>query len=300
MEITKAIEDKIAKKILLLITILSGALLVIIAGVMLYKGQLFFGIESIIDSIFGSTWNFEEHLYGLKPYLIGSLMVTGVALLFGGLPSVLCAIYLSEYTSGRLRKILKPFVDLLAGIPSVIYGLWGLFYIVPFVREHLASWLGASSSGQSLLSAGFVLGIMISPIIISVTDEVLQSIPERFRDASLALGSTRWQAIKTNLRNVALPGIIGAVILGFGRAIGETIAMSMISGSVGNVPGSLFEPFATLTTLINNKIGYSAADPESVSALAMAGFILLIIVLIANIAGRLIVERTTKSVDIKK
>lgn len=300
MKITKATKDKIAGKILLAITILSGALLVIIAGVMLYKGQLFFSSESIFKTIFGSTWNFEENLYGLKPYLTGSLMVTGVALSFGALPSVLCAIYLSEYTSGRLRKVLKPFVDLLAGVPSVIYGLWGLFYIVPFVREYLAPWLGASSPGQSLISAGFVLGIMITPIIISVTDEVLQSIPDRFRDASLALGSTRWQAVKTNVRNVALPGIIGAVILGFGRAIGETIAMSMISGSVGEVPGSIFDPFATLTSLINNKIGYTAADPKSVSALAMAGFILLIIVLIANIAGRIIVEKTTKRIDIQK
>lgn len=299
MPVSKAQKDKIADKLLLAIAVFCGSLLIIIASVMIYKGRIFLTSESILDTILGTTWDFQKQLYGLRPYLVGSLMVTGVALLFGAIPSVLCAVYLSEYTKRRLRRILKPFVDLLAGIPSVIYGLWGLFYIVPFVREYFAPWLGASSSGQSLLSAGFVLGIMISPIIISVTDEVLQSIPDKYRDASLALGSTRWQAIKTNVKNVALPGIIGAVILGFGRAIGETIAMSMISGSVGEVPGSIFDPFATLTSLINNTLGYSAADPKSVSALAMAGFILLLIVLAANTAGRIIVERTTKRVEIQ-
>lgn len=292
MKISKSVKEKLAGRALFAISIFSGLLVVAIAGVMLYKGQLFLSTESILKTILGSTWNFSKRLYGLRPHIVGTLSVTGIALLIGAVPSVLCAIYLSEYASSGLRRVLKPFVDLLAGIPSIIYGLWGVMFLVPFVRNNLAPFFGATSSGQSLVSAGAVLGIMISPIVISVSDEVLRSVPNRYREASLALGSTRWRAIKTNLRNVALPGIIGGIILGFGRAMGETIAMTMLSGSTGEIPSSIFDTFATLTTLINNKFGYSAADPKSVSALALAGFLLLMIVLITNLLGRIIVLKT--------
>lgn len=294
MSISKSMKDKIANRSLLFFALLSAAFIIIIAGVMLYKARLFLASESLWETIWGTTWNFQEKIYGLRPYIVGSLMVTGVALLLGAIPSILCAIYLSEYASSGLRRILKPFVDLLAGIPSVIYGLWGLLYVVPFVREELAPLFGAQSPGQSLLSAGFVLAIMISPIIVQVTDEVLRSVPDRYKEASLALGSTQWQAIKSNIRNVALTGIVGGIILGFGRAIGETIAMSMLSGSVGEVPGSIFNPFSTLTALINNKLGYSIQDPKALSALATAGFLLLMMVLAVNLIGRSIVSKTVK------
>lgn len=293
MKISKALKDKLANKTLLGVSIFAGFLIIGIAGVMLYKGRLFLTSESLFDTLFGSTWNFAKDLYGLRPFLIGTLMVTGIALLIGGIPSIFCAIYLSEYASSRLRRILKPFVDLLAGVPSIIYGLWGVIFLVPFVREQLAPLFGAYSPGQSLISGGFVLGIMITPIIVSITDEVLQSIPDRYRQASLALGATKWKTIKNNIRHVALPSIIGGVILGFGRAMGETIAMTMLSGSAGSVPKSIFDTFGTLTTLINNNFGYSAAEPKSVSALAMAGFILLLIVLVTNLAGRIIITKTT-------
>lgn len=294
MALSKSLKDKISERTLLAISAISGLFVVIIAIVMLYQGRTFLLSESLLDTILGSDWNFTEGVYGLKPYIVGSLFVTGIALLIGGIPSIFCAIYLSEYAPTRLRKILKPFVDLLAGIPSVIYGLWGLIYIVPLVRNNIAPFFGAQSPGQSLLSAGFVLGIMISPIIVSITDEVLRSVPDNYKKASLALGSTKWQSIKSNIKTVALPGIVGGVLLGFGRAIGETIAMSMISGSTGQVPGSVFNPFATLTTLINNKLGYSAHDPNAVAALSIAGFLLLMIVLITNLFGRFIVSKTTK------
>lgn len=294
MELSKSLKDKLANRVLIAISALSGFLVVIIAIVMLYQGRIFLSSESILDTIFGSTWSFAEGIYGLKPYIAGSLLVTGIALLIGAIPSIFCAIYLSEYAPERLRRIIKPFVDLLASIPSVIYGLWGLIYVVPLVRNDIAPLFGAQSPGQSLMSGGFVLGIMISPIIVSITDEVLQSVPDAYTKASLALGSTKWQSIKNNIKKVALPGIVGGIILGFGRAIGETIAMSMISGSTGTTPGSVFDPFATLTTLINNKLGYSAHDPKSVAALSVAGLILLIIVLITNLFGRFIVSRATR------
>lgn len=294
MNISKSLKDKLADKTLLIISAFSGLLLILIAGVMLYESHIFLTSESLIDTIFGTVWDFEKEIYGLRPYIIGSLLVTGIALLIGGIPSVFCAIYLSEYASSSLRKILKPFVDLLASIPSVVFGLWGMVVLVPFVRRQVGPFFGASTSGQSLLSGGVVLGIMITPIIISISDEVLQSVPEKYKKASLALGSTHWQAIKNNIKNVALPGIIGGVILGFGRAIGETIAMSMISGSATGAPSSIWNTFSTLTTLINNKIGYVAAEPKSVSALALAGFILLTIVLFTNILGRIIVNKTTR------
>ncbi len=294
MNLSKSLKDKLAGKALIAISALSGSFVVIIAIVMLYQGRIFLTSESILDTISGSTWNFTQGIYGLKPYIVGSLLVTGIALLIGAIPSIFCAVYLSEYAPNRLRRILKPFVDLLASIPSVVYGLWGLIYVVPLVRNDIAPLFGAQSPGQSLISGGFVLGIMISPIIVSITDEVLQSIPENYTKASLALGSTKWQSIKTNVKKVALPGIVGGVILGFGRAIGETIAMSMISGSTGETPGSVFSPFATLTTLINNKLGYSAHDPKSVAALSIAGFLLLLIVLITNLFGRFIVSQATR------
>lgn len=297
MNISKSLKDKIANKTLLIISAFSGSLLILIAAVMLYKSEYILTSKSIIDTILGTVWNFEKGIYGLRPYIVGSLLVTGIALIIGGIPSIFCAIYLSEYASNRLRRILKPFVDLLASIPSVVFGLWGMIVLVPFVREQVAPIFGASSSGQSLLSGGVVLGIMITPIIISVSDEVLQSVPEKYKKASLALGSTHWQAIKNNIKKVALPGIIGGIILGFGRAIGETIAMSMISGSAAGAPSSIWDTFSTLTTLINNKIGYVAAEAKSVSALAFAGLILLGIVLATNILGRIIVNRTTRRTE---
>ena len=204
---------------------------------------------------------------------------------------------LSEYAGNSLRNAVKPLIDLLAGIPSVVYGLWGVLAVVPFIKNTLAPALGAETiGGYSILAGGIVLSIMVFPIIISVTGEVLRSVSLDMREVSLSLGATKWQTIKHVVLRKARPGIFAAIVLGFSRAFGETMAVLMVVGNVPKVPTSVFDPAYPLPALMANTFGEMMSIPLYDSAILLAALMLLIVVLIFNILARMVLIKIEKGV----
>jgi len=266
-------------------TILSSLVVVAIALVLLQKSTLVLTTHSLSELLLSSSWRPSKNEFGFYPYIVGTLWVTGLAMAISTVPSLLMAIYLVEYAPARLRSIINPMVDLLAGIPSVVYGLWALLLIVPFIRDQLAPLAGATTTGYTVLAGGIVLAVMVTPITISVSEEVIRAVPRPIREASMALGATRWQTVKHAVIRSAFPGIIAAVILGFGRAFGETIAVLMVVGNVAKVPVSLFDPAYPIPALIANNYGEMMSIPSYESAFMLAALLLLLIVLLFSIVA---------------
>lgn len=251
----------------------------------------------------GRAWQPLQGLFGFAPFIAGSLAVTAVAMAMAVIPAIFSGIYLAEFTSTRARSMLKPLVDLLVGIPSVVYGLWGILFVVPLIRDHIGPWsdrtLGqvlpffarANPSGYGLLAAGFVLAIMVFPLIVAVTEEVLRSVPREMRETLLALGATRWEATKCVVRRAGAGGILAAIVLGFSRAFGETLAVMMLVGNSVQIPSSLFDAAYPLPALIANNYGEIMSVPLYESALMAAALVLLVVVLIFNILARLAIQR---------
>jgi len=200
----------------------------------------------------------------------------------------------------------KPVVGLLAGIPSVVYGLWGILFVVPLIREYIAPWLGGTlgqrfpifavnnPSGYSVLAGGIVLAIMVFPLIVAVTDEVLRNIPQQMRESALALGATRWETTWCIVRHRGLPGMLAAVVLAFSRAFGETLAVMMVVGNTPQVPTSIFDAAYPLPALIANAYGEMMSIPMYQSALMLVALVLMVIVLFFNILARLAIVRLGK------
>jgi len=201
------------------------------------------------------------------------------------------SIYLAEYAPSKIRGILKPLIDLLAGIPSVIFGLWGVLLIVPLIRNYIAPFAGATTTGYSVLAGGIVLSIMVSPIIISISEEVIRAVPSHVREASIALGATKWQTVKHAVARSAFPGLVAAIMLGFGRAFGETMAVLMVVGNVAKIPTSLFDPAYPLPALIANNYGEMMSIPSYDSALMLAGLFLFLIVSVFSVGAALLLTR---------
>ncbi|MFO7661180.1 MAG: phosphate ABC transporter permease subunit PstC [Chloroflexota bacterium] len=251
-------------------------------------------------------WHPTRGAFGLAPFIIGSFAVTLMAMVLGVVPAVFSGIYLAEYTSSRRRASFKPVVDLLAGIPSVVYGLWGILFVVPLIREVIAPYLGGTlgqrfplfavnnPSGYSVLAAGIVLAIMVFPLIVAVTDEVLRSIPQHMRESTFALGATRWETTWCVVRNAGLPGIFASIVLAFSRAFGETLAVMMVVGNTAQIPSSIFDAAYPLPALIANAYSEMMSIPLYQSALMLAALILMAFVLLFNIFARLFIVRMTK------
>lgn len=261
--------------------------------------------QPLADLVLGQVWQPMRGLFGFMPFIAGSALVTLVAMAVAVPPAVLSGVYLAEYSSSRSRAMLRPIIDLLAGVPPVVYGLWGILVIVPFVRDSLAPWIDArfgasipwlsnrNPSGYGLFSAGLVLGAMVFPLIVAVTDEVLRAVPQGLRESLHALGATRWEVTKVVLLRAGLPGVIAAVVLGFSRAFGETLAVLMVIGNVPRLPGSLFDGAYTLSGLIANNYGEMMSVPLYESALMSAALALLVVVVIFNIGARLAIRAVT-------
>ena len=215
--------------------------------------------------------------------MIISSFVTFGALVVGGPLALACAIYLSEYAGKRLKMFLKPSLELLAGIPSVVYGFLGVIYIVPFVREYFGG------SGFSLLAASLVLGIMILPTITSISFDALMSVPPAYREGSFAMGATKWQTIARVIVPAARSGILAAFILGMGRAIGETMAVIMVAGNALKIPTSLLDPLRPLTSNIALELAYATGDHRS--SLFSTGVVLLVIIMALSFIANFWVRR---------
>ncbi len=254
-----------------------NAIAFFIAIVLFIKSKPILAKTTISHLLFSTSWHPIRGDFGFFPFIIGTLEVTAIAMILSVPVCLLSAIYLSEYAHKRFRAFVRLVVDILAGIPSVIYGLCGVIAIVPLVR-FLGQTMGNPTTGYSLLSGGIILAIMVAPVIISVALEVFRTIPQAARENSLALGITTWEMIRHVILRSSLHGIIAAIVLGFARAFGETIAVLMVVGNVAKVPDSLFAPAYPLPALIANNYGEMMSIPLYDSALMFSALLLMIVV----------------------
>jgi phosphate transport system permease protein len=228
---------------------------------------------------FGTEWHPTQGEYGIALMIVGSTVVTAGALLIGVPFGLACAIVLAEMAPARARAVLKPTIEVLAGIPSVVYGFMGIVVLLPWIRGHLGG------PGASALAGSVILGIMVLPTIIGISIDALQAVPRSYRDGALALGATQWQAIRRVVLPAARSGIVAAVILGMGRAVGETMAVIMVAGNAVQMPKSPLDPVRTLTANIALEMGYAAGDHRA--ALFATGIVLFVIIMGLNAAANL-------------
>jgi phosphate transport system permease protein len=289
----RQIKDRIAGKLMLLAVAFANSIVFLIALGLFIKSIPILTKKSILDLLLSSSWHPMKGEFGFYPFIIGTLEVTAIAMILAVPVCLLSATYLSEYAHHRFRDLARVVIDIMAAIPSVIYGLWGVIVVVPFVRA-LGKALDTPTTGYSLLAGGIILAIMVSPIIISVSVEVLRTVPVQARETALALGTTKWEAIKHVVLRSALHGILSAIVLGFARAFGETIAVLMIVGNVPKIPTSIFDPAYPLPALLANNYGEMMSIPLYNSALLLSAFILLLIVSAFNVTAHLTLMRIEK------
>jgi phosphate transport system permease protein len=259
-----------------------------------FKSVLLLNEHSLFDLIFSKTWKPSAGEFGFYPFIVGSIWVTMVAMLITAPVCLLTAIYVTQYTRKFVLRIMHPAIDILAGIPSVVYGLWGILVIVPFISRYLGPWLEIKTMGYSLLAASFVLSIMIIPFILNILIEIFRAIPMELKEATLSLGATEWQTIKHVLLRKALPGIVAAFGFGLARAFGETMAVLMVVGNVVRLPKGVFDPGYTLPALIANNYGEMMSIPRYDSALMFAALILLAVSLFFNLIMHFFIVKFNK------
>lgn len=281
---------------MLIVTLCSGLIVFLMILGLYVSSRSVLSLKPLSELLFSSEWHPLRGEFGLLPFIMGTLWVTAVAAAVAIPLCLLASIYLSEYAHRRLRALAAPLIDLLAGIPSVVYGVWAVLILVPLIKNHIAPFFGASSSGYSVLAGGVVLAVMIFPIIIHVTIEVLGSVPQEMREVSLALGATCWQTIRLVVLRKAMPGVLAAIVLGLSRAFGETMAVLMVVGNVAMIPSSVFDPAYPLPALIANKYGEMLSVPLYDSALLLAALVLMLAVLAVNVAARVFLVRVERGI----
>lgn len=283
------IEEAIVKVILFIMALSSIISLGLITFFVLNAGLPFMINYGITDFIFGTTWNPTEQVYGIFPMIVGSIIVTILAILLGAPIGIAVAVYLEEIAPPSVTKIVRPAIQLLEGIPSVVIGLFGMVVIINMIRAvargPLSDYLPAAyQTGYSVLAGVLILAIMILPTIITISADSIRAVPREYKEASLAMGGTKWQTIYRVIVPAAKSGILAAVILGVGRAIGETMAIIMVIGNTVQLPipgwEAVFAPVRTLTGNIALEMGY--AGPEHRQALFATGIILFIFIMIIN------------------
>jgi phosphate transport system permease protein len=299
-------KDRRAQRAMRLLAAITAILVPLFVAVLFIKSRPIWETHSLADLLFSTSWKPSKGEFGFLPFIAGTLAVTTVAMIISVPPSLLTAIYLAEYLHPRVRAFLMPLIDLLAGIPSVIYGIWGVLTIVPFIQKDLIPlvdrWLGFSPlfkvsnpTGYGVLAGGVVLAVMVFPIIIAVAEEVIRAVPVGLREASWGVGATKWETITRVVLKKAFPGVMAAVLLGFSRAFGETMAVLMVVGNVAQVPRSIFDAAYPLTALIANNYGEMLSIPLYDAALLGAALILLLVVIFFNLASRLVLARFKQS-----
>ena len=275
--------EKFIERVLLLLALSSIGSLALITIFIFLEGFPLILSVGLKDFIFSSHWAPTKGHFGILAMIISSILVTMGAMVIGVPLGLSCAIVLAEFSPKRLKMVLKPTLELLAGIPSVVYGFLGVVWLVPLIRNYLGG------PGLSLLAASIILGIMILPTIISISIDALTAVPDLYRDGSLALGATRWQTVSRVVLPAASSGIITAIILGMGRAIGETMAVIMVAGNALKIPTSVLDPVRTLTSNIALELGYAAGRHRE--ALFATGIVLFIIIMILNLSATLVTRR---------
>lgn len=292
----RRLKDRLAGAGMLAVTLCSGLIVFLMILGLYVRSRPVLSLKPLSELLFTNAWHPLRGEFGLLPFIMGTLWVTTIAAAVAIPLCLLASIYLSEYAHRRLRALAAPLIDLLAGIPSVVYGVWGVLILVPLIKDHIAPFFGASSSGYSVLAGGAVLAVMIFPVIIHVTTEVLGSVPQEMREVSLALGATQWQTIRLVVLRRAMPGVLAAIVLGLSRAFGETMAVLMVAGNVVRTPMSVFDPAYPLPALIANKYGEMLSVPLYDSALLLAALVLLLVVVTVNVAARLVLVRVERGI----
>lgn len=281
----KDIKEKIFQTIAYLAALLTViCLLAIIYGIF-HDGLSLFKVVSWKDFLFTNNW-YPTHYppsFGAWALIIGSLTVTLGALIIALPLSLGSAIFIAEIASPRLREIVKPIIELLAGIPSVVYGLFGMAFIAPLIRQ----WFSLDT-GLNLFTSSLILGIMVIPIICSISEDAMNSVPHSIREASLALGATKSETIFKAVIPAAKKGIIGSILLGFGRAIGETMVVLMVSGGAAQIPKSIFEPVRPLTSTIAAEMGETVVGDLHYQSLFALAIVLFIITFVSNLITELV------------
>lgn len=306
LRLNRQAKDRLAGRTTGLLALLAGLLVPLMALALLLRTRPILAARPLRELLFSTTWHPLQGAFGFFPFIAGTLWVTAVAMVIAVPLSLLTAIYLAEYARPRIRRLVIPLIDLLAGIPSVVYGVWGVLIIVPFIGETVAPALNRSlgfiplfrtdnPTGYGIMAGGIVLAVMVFPIIIAVAEQVINAVPQGLREASLSVGATRWQTTRRVVLRQAAPGVMAAMVLGFSRAFGETLAVMMVVGNVPQVPRSIFDAAYPLTALIANNYGEMMSIPLYDAALLGAALVLLVLVLIFNLGARLVLARLAKA-----
>jgi len=267
--------EKIAHKVFLGAAVMSVMCLGIIALFIIMEGSPALVQVGILDFVFGKVWQPEADIYGILPMIMATIYGTVGAIAIGVPIGIMTAVFLEEIAPDPVKAVVRPAVDLLAGIPSVVYGFFGLVVILPIIRE---LWGG---SGNSLLAVCFILGIMILPTVINISATSIRAVPKEFKEGSLALGASKIQTIFKVTLPAARSGVLAAVILGIGRAIGETMAVILVAGNAAIIPSDLLKPVRTMTANIAVEMGYAFGLHQK--ALFATGIVLLAFIMILNI-----------------
>jgi phosphate transport system permease protein len=292
--------EKFAGKVLLLCACISVAVTVLIIASVFFESLRFFSTVSVIDFLFGTSWSPQMALrpdqagssgaFGAVPVFLGTFLITIVAMLVATPIGIFSAIYISEYASSRLRNRLKPALETLAGIPTVVYGFFAVTIIAPFIKDTLAL-IGFDVASESAFAAGCVMGVMIIPFIMSLSEDAINSVPVSLRDASFALGATKSETIKKVILPAAFPGIISAVLLGVSRAVGETMIVVMAAGLTANLT---INPFAAVTTVTVQIVTLLTGDQEFNSPKTLAAFALGLTLFLITLSLNFIAIRIVK------
>jgi phosphate transport system permease protein len=289
---------------LALLASLTIAALIFLVGWELYLGSrqalAKFGVHFLVSS----TWDPVTDVYGAWPFIYGTLVSSLIALLIAVPLGVGTALYLTEMAPVRIRQPIIMVIEMLAAVPSVIFGLWGIFVMIPWLRDHLFPWLQKTLGflpffrgtiyGVSMLAGGIIVAIMILPIVTSVSREILRSVPNLQREAAYALGATHWEVIRIAVISYARRGLFGAIVLGLGRALGETMAVTMVIGNRPEVSASLFTPGYTLASVIANEFTEATSDLY-LSSLFELGLVLVAVTLFVNVVAQLMLRSLTGS-----
>ena len=278
--------DRISKYAVLIWAIFSFAVLLAIAVFIFIDGLPAFKEVGFFKFLFGTTWSPESGQYGILTMIVGSLAVTVGAMVLAVPLGIGCAILLAEVAPPRVRRIIRPAVELLVGIPSVVYGFVGMLVVVPFVRQ-------IGGSGYSVLAASIVLAAMVLPTIISISEDSIRAVPRRYKEGALAIGATQWQTIWNVLIPAARSGIVAGIILGMGRAIGETMAMIMVIGNSPIMPTSPLDPARTLTGNIVAGANYATGTHQS--ALFATGVVLLFLIIVLNSVATFVFRKASRA-----
>ncbi|BAG83539.1 phosphate ABC transporter permease subunit PstC [Candidatus Azobacteroides pseudotrichonymphae] len=288
-------KDKIAKKVMQGLTFFAFLLLVMMGVGLYYKSVSIIKANSIWQLLSSSEWSPLTGHFGFYSFILGTVYVTLLAVGISVPISLLMALFLTQNAKSWIKKIVFPVLDILAAIPSVIYGVWGILIIVPFIANVLGPYFVDYTSGYTVLAGGVVLSVMLVPLLVSLFVEIFSTIPESYKDASASLGATRWQTSRSVILRKSSSGIIASVMLAISKAFGETIAVLMVCGSVVKNPKSLFDSCYPLSVLIANNFGEMMSVPMYESALMFAALIMFIIIFIFNVISRLALQRIERS-----